>query len=131
MEKCKSWCIIYSDFFYSRAVLIGFYLEKVAPGSAYGAAGSIVIILLWVYYASAILYIGAEFTQVYSEAMGNRIEPSAYAVYIEQPEEKKSVGVTAATLVDIKARQLSIKTIIFLTVTAGHFTATATVAVLQ
>lgn len=75
--------------FIAGQFLIGFYLEKAGPGSAYGAAGSIIIILVWVYYASAILYIGAEFTQVYSEAMGSSIEPSEYAVYVKQQEEKR------------------------------------------
>ena len=88
-KNVRAGALFTAIFFIAGQFLIGFYLEKVAPGSAYGAAGSIVIILLRVYDASAILYIGAEFTQVYSEAMGNRIEPSAYAVYIEQPEEKK------------------------------------------
>ena len=50
--------------------LIGLYIEKVGPGTAYGAAGSLIIILVWVYYTSAILYFGAEFTQVYAECYG-------------------------------------------------------------
>jgi membrane protein len=46
---------------------IGFYLSKANPGSAYGAAGSIVLILLWVSYSSMILFFGAEFTRAYSD----------------------------------------------------------------
>ena len=73
--------------------LIGIYIEKVGPGSAYGAAGSIIVILLWVYYTSAILYFGAEFTQVYSECYGGKIKPASYAVHIIQTEEEKTVKV--------------------------------------
>ena len=74
-------------------ILIGIYIEKVAPGSAYGAAGSLIVILVWVYYTSAILYFGAEFTQVYSECYGGKIKPASYAVHIVQTEEEKTVKV--------------------------------------
>ncbi len=73
--------------------LIGLYIEKVGPGSAYGAAGSIIVILVWVYYTSAILYFGAEFTQVYSECYGGKIKPASYAVHIIQTEKEKTVKV--------------------------------------
>jgi len=73
--------------------LIGLYIEKVGPASAYGAAGSIIVILVWVYYTSAILYFGAEFTQVYSECYGGKIKPASYAVHIIQTEEEKTVKV--------------------------------------
>ena len=51
---------------------IGFYLAKASVASSYGAAGSVVILLLWVYYSSLILYLGAEFTHVYSMRYGSR-----------------------------------------------------------
>lgn len=73
--------------------LIGLYIEKVSPGSAYGAAGSIIVILVWVYYTSTILYFGAEFTQVYSECYGGKIKPASYAVHIIQTEEEETVKV--------------------------------------
>lgn len=47
--------------------LIGLYIQKSATGSAYGAAGSLMIILLWVYYSAAILYLGAEFIKAYAD----------------------------------------------------------------
>lgn len=62
--------------------LISLYLETTSAGSAYGAAGSLIIILVWVYYTSAILYFGAEFTKVYASFVGRRIQPATYAVYI-------------------------------------------------
>jgi membrane protein len=73
--------------------VIGIYIEKVGPGSAYGAAASIIIILVWIYYTSAILYFGAEFTQVYSECYGGKIKPASYAVHIIQTEEEEAVKV--------------------------------------
>lgn len=67
--------------------LISFYLgQDNRLATAYGAAGSIIIILLWVYYAAAILYFGAVFTRVYAISRGCRIYPSKYAVWVEQKE---------------------------------------------
>lgn len=73
--------------------IIGYYIETAAPGSVYGTAGSIIIILVWIYYTSAILYFGAEFTQVYAETYGGKIKPSSYAVHIIQKEEERTVKV--------------------------------------
>ncbi len=55
---------------------IGLYLGKSDVGSAYGAAGSLVIVLVWVYYSAQILLFGAEFTQVYANRLGERIVPT-------------------------------------------------------
>lgn len=52
---------------------IGFYLSKTDPGSAYGAAGSIVLILLWVSYSSMIFFYGAEFTRAYAIHLSGRV----------------------------------------------------------
>jgi len=52
------------------------YLENSALSSVYGAAGSIMILLLWVYYTAQILFLGAEFTQVYANRVGERIVPT-------------------------------------------------------
>jgi membrane protein len=71
--------------------LISIYIQYTAKSSAYGAAGSILVILVWIYYTAAILYIGAEFTQVYAEAIGCKIEPAEYAVYVQQTEIEKEV----------------------------------------
>lgn len=71
--------------------LIGLYIETTAAGSPYGAAGSIIVILLWVYYTAIILYIGAEFTRIYADYSGARIEPAEYAVYVEQKEVERNV----------------------------------------
>ena len=71
--------------------IISQYIQYTAQGSAYGAAGSIIVILVWIYYTSAILYIGAEFTQVYAEASGSHIEPAEYAVYMRHTEVEHAV----------------------------------------
>jgi membrane protein len=58
---------------------ISLYLGKSAPGSAYGAAGSVIALLLWVYYSAVILFFGAELTQVYAGRFGTRIQPAPHA----------------------------------------------------
>ncbi len=73
--------------------LIGIYIEKGNPGSAFGAASSIIVILLWIYYTSIILYFGAEFTQAYAEKYDNGIAPSKYAVFTKITIVEKKVDV--------------------------------------
>ena len=60
--------------------LLGKYLGNNSFGSTYGAAGSLVVILAWVYYAAQILFFGAEFTQVYSRRYGSGIVPTKNAI---------------------------------------------------
>ncbi len=66
--------------------LISYYLGQSRMSSAYGAAGSIIVMLLWVYYSAMILYFGAVFTRVYAMHTGSRIYPSQFAVWVEQVE---------------------------------------------
>lgn len=77
--------------------LIGLYIHYSETASAYGAAGSLIVILVWVYYTAAILYFGAEFTRVYAEYIGAKIEPADYAVYVEQQEKEREVSVLPDT----------------------------------
>jgi membrane protein len=58
---------------------ISLYMANATPASAFGAAGSLVVLLLWVYYSSMILFIGAEITQVWAKRRGHGIEPSEHA----------------------------------------------------
>lgn len=69
---------------------IGLYLGKSDVGSAYGAAGSLVIVLVWVYYSAQILLFGAEFTQVYANRVGASIVPSEHAVVEDREKAKDS-----------------------------------------
>ena len=62
--------------------LIGWYLAVAGVTSVYGAAGSIVIVLLWVYYSSQAVLFGAEFTRVYAKHRGARLEPKEHAVHV-------------------------------------------------
>ena len=66
--------------------LITYYLSRSTVSSAYGAAGSFIIFVLWVYYSAVILYIGAIFTRVYAVHRGSHIYPNKYAVWVEQKE---------------------------------------------
>jgi len=70
--------------------LLGLYLGSGAAGSAYGAASSLITLLLWVYYSSQILLFGAEFTQVYAARAGRELKPSEYAVRVETKEVERS-----------------------------------------
>src|SRR6266496_4053474 len=69
--------------------LLGFYLGSGAAGSAYGAASSLITLLLWVYYSSQILLFGAEFTQVYAARAGRELKPSEYAVRVAIQEVER------------------------------------------
>ena len=55
---------------------LAWYMGRFSPGSAFGAVGSIVVLLVWVYYSAQILYFGAEFTQVYANQYGSHIVPA-------------------------------------------------------
>ena len=67
--------------------VLGIYLGSGAAGSAYGAASSLITLLLWIYYAAQILLFGAEFTQVYANTYGTRVEPQEHAVKVEKIEK--------------------------------------------
>lgn len=77
--------------------LISLYIGFSGTASTYGAAGSLIVILVWVYYTAAILYFGAVFTRVYAEYIGAKIEPADYAVYVEQHEKERTVTVIPST----------------------------------
>ncbi|MCC6288788.1 MAG: YihY/virulence factor BrkB family protein [Chitinophagaceae bacterium] len=66
--------------------LISYYLGRSSMTSAYGAAGSVIVILLWVYYSALILYFGAIFTRVYAIETGSHIYPDKYAVWVKEVE---------------------------------------------
>jgi membrane protein len=66
--------------------ILGLYLGSGAAGSAYGAASSLITLLLWIYYSAQILLFGAEFTQVYTHTYGSRVEPEDHAVRVKRLE---------------------------------------------
>ena len=75
--------------------LIGFYIGRSDPGSAFGAAGTLAVILLWIYYASHIVLFGAEFTQAWTEKYGGGIRPERGASKtVERKVRERGPGVT-------------------------------------
>jgi membrane protein len=68
--------------------LIGLYLSTSSGASAYGAAGSVIILLLWIYYSSILLYFGAEFTKSYALKHGSGIYPNLFSVRVEYEEKE-------------------------------------------
>lgn len=69
---------------------IGVYLGTTATSSLYGAAGSIIVMLMWVYYSAMILYFGAEFTKNYALLFGERIRPGQFSLEIDKNAIKKT-----------------------------------------
>jgi len=84
--------------------LLGLYLGSGAAGSAYGAASSLITLLLWVFYSAQILLFGAEFTKIYANNYGSLVEPYSYAVKIEKKEielpSKSQVGYRPVPVTD-------------------------------
>jgi membrane protein len=97
--------------------LIGLYLGNSAIASSFGAAGSLVLLLVWIYYSAQILFFGAEFTEVYANSYGSKILPEGEEA---SPQSRKDVGsgqrstkqfrpqlaVPAASVVEIKGDNL-------------------------
>jgi len=73
--------------------LIGLYLGRATTGAAYGAAGALVILLLWIYYSAQIFLLGAEFTQVYASRYGQRVLPDKNAVAVTE-DDRAQQGLT-------------------------------------
>lgn len=71
---------------------IGLYLQSSGTESTYGAAGALVLVLLWVYYTAAILYFGAVYTREFAVSNGIPIKPAEYAVYVEEKEQERIVN---------------------------------------
>ncbi len=73
--------------------LIGYYLGHSKLSSTYGTAGSVIVMLLWVYYSAMILYFGAVFTHVFAVHTGSRIYPSNYAVWVQEIEVESTESI--------------------------------------
>ncbi len=79
--------LITAVFFTLGKFAIGFYLGKSNLTTLYGAAGSIIIIMVWVYYSSIILYLGAEFTKVHAKLYGGKIYPNDFSEWVKIEEK--------------------------------------------
>lgn len=88
---------------------ITFYVSGSDINSTYGAAGSLVILLLWVYYSSAILYFGAEFTKYYAVKHGSEIRPNDYAVMIQDVQVETNKTTVQANEKEAKATEADLQ----------------------
>ena len=79
--------VVTAGLFVLGKVLIGFYIGKSNPGSAFGAAGALAVLLVWIYYAAVIVLLGAEFTQAYIQRDGRVIEPQRGAIKVVAKEQ--------------------------------------------
>ena len=86
-----------SALFVLGKLLVGIYIARADVASSYGAAGSVVVMLLWIYYSSQIFFFGAEFTQAYARLHGSRWEPTRNAMLVpKRQEHRHTVGDAAA-----------------------------------
>jgi membrane protein len=74
--------------------LIGIYLGRAEVSSTFGAAGSLAVLMIWVYYSSQILFLGAEFTQVFTKRSGERPPPDENALKVKRSKQVLSAGTT-------------------------------------
>lgn len=84
--------------------LIGMYLGRSNVGSTFGAAGSLAVLLIWIYYSAQIFFLGAEFTQVYANTYGSRIVPDEDAVKVTE-EDRSQEGIAHDEHVQRKAQE--------------------------
>jgi membrane protein len=89
--------IVTAVLFIAGKFVISYYLGYSNMSTAYGAAGSVIVLLLWVYYSSMILYFGASFTHAYVLHKGSRIYPSSYAVWVQQIEVESENAIDSPT----------------------------------
>jgi len=68
---------------------MGWYIGRQTSASAYGAGSAFIVVLLYIYYSSAIVYFGAEFTEAYARHRGRRLEPSRYAVLLTDQQRAR------------------------------------------
>ncbi|HYG50769.1 MAG TPA: YihY/virulence factor BrkB family protein [Flavobacteriales bacterium] len=82
MRDCMIGAAFTAVLFMVGKFLISYYLGHSRIGWAYGTAGSVILVMVWVYYSAIILYFGAEFTKMYAETHGHKIIPNKYSVRI-------------------------------------------------
>ncbi|MEP6991186.1 MAG: YihY/virulence factor BrkB family protein [bacterium] len=86
----RSGAVVSAVLFTLGKLLIGLYLGRTNPGSVYGVAGSLAVVLIWVYYTSMVVLLGAEFTRLWAQRFGRGITPEAGAVaYVEEERQVK------------------------------------------
>lgn len=83
--------------FEAGKLLFGLYVSFADVGSGFGAAGSLIVILIWVWFASQLVFFGAEFTQVHARRHGKRIQPEPHAVRMGRPGKRRGAAGVAKT----------------------------------
>jgi membrane protein len=78
-------------------LVIGYYLATSSVGSSFGAAGSVIVVLAWIYYSSCILFFGAELTKGYARRFGSGVVPNSHAVLVDDLLRAR-LGLTTATI---------------------------------
>ncbi len=91
-KHVRAGAIVTAVLFLVGKLVIGYVLGQNKMTTAYGAAGYVIIVLLWVYYSAVILYTGAIFTRVYTLHTGSQIYPSKYAVWVKEVEVDAQVS---------------------------------------
>jgi membrane protein len=81
--------LITAFLFTAGKIALSLYLQYSDPTSVYGAAGSLILIALWVYYSAQILFLGAEFTQVYTNRHETHLQPTPNAVFVTEEARAK------------------------------------------
>lgn len=98
--------VVTSLLFTAGKFLLGWYLGRSTTITAYGAAGSVVLVLLWVYYSAQIMFFGAEITKVYANRFGVHLRPASYARWASPPEMgKQTVASANAAKIEPKAAE--------------------------
>ena len=89
--------VITALLFVSGKTAIAYYLGRSGVESAYGAAGSLLVVLAWVYYSSQILFFGAEFTKLHAEDHRSRVKPNHGVRIVSEQARMRAVGETPPT----------------------------------
>lgn len=76
--------LVTSIFFHIGKFLIGLYVGRAGVASAFGAAGSLAVLLVWIYYSSQLILLGAEFTRMYAKRFGSNVQPTDQAVAVPE-----------------------------------------------
>lgn len=99
-KDVRTGALVTAFLFVAGKFLLGFHLGRSDPGSAYGAAGSLALVLVWIYYSAIIMLLGAEFTQVWARRRGKPIRPSPGAIRVRKRRIDEADGTLLASIPD-------------------------------
>jgi membrane protein len=96
--------VVTSVLFHVGKLLIGVYLGKASVGSTFGAAGSLAVLLVWIYYTSQLVLLGAEFTRAYANRFGSHVKPADNAIPVPEDPRIRLAAEQAVKAVDKNKR---------------------------